>query len=151
MRYLPNPKELRGISEDANEVGGVIRERLSANLDREIGQGVTVVGPHRDDIQFEVGGRDASLYGSRGQQRTVVAALKLAEVKLLESNTGEDPILLLDDILSELDETRRRRVLQTVLGSEQTILTTTDLDRINEDLRSRARVIKVDGGRLVGA
>ena len=65
-----------------------IRERLSANVDREIGQGVTVVGPHRDDVQFEVRGRDASLYGSRGQQRTVVAALKLAEVKLLESQHG---------------------------------------------------------------
>lgn len=149
LRYLPNPRELRGISEDASEIGEVIRERLSANVDREIGQGVTVVGPHRDDVQFEVGGRDASLYGSRGQQRTVVAALKLAEVKLLESNTGEDPVLLLDDILSELDETRRRRVLQTVLRSEQTILTTTDLDRIDERLRTRARLIRVEGGSLV--
>ena len=78
-------------------------------------------------MMYEVGTRTCT--GSRGQQRTVVAALKLAEVEMLKANTGEDPILLLDDILSELDETRRRRVLETVLGSEQAILTTTDLDR----------------------
>ena len=116
LRYLPNPRELCGIGdEEGGDVGEVIRARLAANVEREIGQGATVVGPHRDDVQFEVGGRDASLYGSRGQQRTVVAALKLAEVQLLEGNTEEGPILLLDDILSELDETRRRRVLETVL------------------------------------
>ncbi len=149
LKYLPNPRELSEVEEeDEATVGEVIRGRLEAMVDREIGQGVTVVGPHRDDVQFEVRGRDAGLYGSRGQQRTVVAALKLAEVSLLETNTGEDPILLLDDILSELDETRRRRVLDTVLGSEQAILTTTDLDRIDEGVRSRATLIKVEGGRL---
>ena len=151
LRYLPNPREFSEIEEeDGAAAGDVMRGRLAANVDREIGQGMTVVGPHRDDVQFEVVGRDASLYGSRGQQRTVVAALKLAEVQLLQLNTGEDPILLLDDILSELDETRRRRVLETVLGSEQAILTTTDLDRIDEGLRSRARLIRVEEGRLVG-
>jgi len=151
LRYLPNPREFSEIEEeDGAAAGEVMRGRLAANVDREIGQGMTVVGPHRDDVQFEVVGRDASLYGSRGQQRTVVAALKLAEVQLLQLNTGEDPILLLDDILSELDETRRRRVLETVLGSEQAILTTTDLDRIDEGLRSRARLIRVEGARLVG-
>lgn len=149
LGYLPNPRELSDIGiEEEEAVAEVIRALLSANVDREIGQGATVVGPHRDDVRFEVGGRDASLYGSRGQQRTVVAALKLAEVKLLESNTGEAPILLLDDILSELDETRRSRLLQTALGSEQAILTTTDLDRIDEGVRARARLIRVDGGRL---
>ena len=151
LRYLPNPGELCGSGiEEGSAVAEVIRNRLLANVDREIGQGVTVVGPHRDDVQFEVEGRNASLYGSRGQQRTVVAALKLAEVDLLKTHTGEDPILLLDDILSELDETRRRRVMETVLGSEQTVLTTTDLDRIDEGVRSRARVIRVEGGMLVG-
>ncbi len=150
LTYLPNPKELSEIGvEEGSAVGEVIRARLSANMNREIGQGVTVVGPHRDDLRFDVRGRDANLYGSRGQQRTVVVALKLAEVEMLKANTGEDPILLLDDILSELDETRRRRVLETVLGSEQAILTTTDLDRIDEEVRSRARLIRVEGGRLV--
>lgn len=150
LKYLPNPGELGDVGNEGEDaVAEVIRARLSANVDREIAQGVTVVGPHRDDVRFEAGGRDASLYGSRGQQRTVVAALKLAEVKLLESSTGEAPVLLLDDILSELDETRRRRVLQTALGSEQAILTTTDLDRIDETVRSRARLIRVENGRLL--
>ena len=89
------------------------------------------------------------MYGSRGQQRTVVATLKLAEVSILVDRTGEDPILLLDDILSELDETRRRRVLQTALASQQTILTTTDLDRIDESVKSQARLLRVREGTLL--
>ncbi len=151
LNYVPNPKELSDIRvEDVEEVRAVMQARLSANMDREIGQGVTVVGPHRDDVQFEIEGRDTALYGSRGQQRTVVATLKLAEVSLLVDKTGEDPILLLDDILSELDETRRRRVMKTALASQQTILTTTDLDRIDENVRAQARLLRVEGGMLVG-
>ena len=84
LNYLPNPKELsENRIEDAEEVKALIQARLSANVDREIGQGVTIVGPHRDDVQFEIDGRDTGLYGSRGQQRTVVATLKLAEVSIL--------------------------------------------------------------------
>ena len=150
LNYLPNPKELSDNRlEDAEEVRAVMQARLSANVDREIGQGVTMVGPHRDDVQFEIDGRDTGLYGSRGQQRTVVATLKLAEVNLLVDKTGEDPILLLDDILSELDETRRGRVLQTALASQQTILTTTDLDRIDESVKSQARLLRVREGTLI--
>ncbi len=150
LNYVPNPKELSDIrAEDGEEVRAVMQARLSANVDREIGQGVTVVGPHRDDVQFAIEGRDTALYGSRGQQRTVVATLKLAEVSLLVDKTGEDPILLLDDILSELDETRRRRVMKTALASQQTILTTTDLDRIDENVRAQARLLRVEGGTLL--
>ena len=150
LYYVPNPKELSDIRvEDVEEVRAVMQARLSANVDREIGQGVTVVGPHRDDVQFAIEGRDTALYGSRGQQRTVVATLKLAEVSLLVDKTGEDPILLLDDILSELDETRRRRVMKTALASQQTILTTTDLDRIDESVRAQARLLRVEGGALL--
>ena len=150
LNYLPNPKELsENRLEDAEEVRAVMQTRLSANVDREIGQGATMVGPHRDDVQFAIEGRDTGLYGSRGQQRTVVATLKLAEVSILVDKTGEDPILLLDDILSELDETRRRRVLQTALASQQTILTTTDLDRIDESVKSQARLLRVQEGTLI--
>ena len=150
LNYVPNPKELSDIRvEDVEEVRAVMQARLSANVDREIGQGVTVVGPHRDDVQFAIEGRDTALYGSRGQQRTVVATLKLAEVSILVDKTGEDPILLLDDILSELDETRRRRVMKTALASQQTILTTTDLDRIDENVRAQARLLRVEGGALL--
>ena len=76
----------------------------------EIARGVTVVGPHRDDMHFIVGGVDMTLYGSRGQQRTTALALKLAEVELMTQSTGEAPLLLLDDVMSELDAARRARV-----------------------------------------
>ena len=150
LNYLPNPRELADHGpEDGEAIGEAIRDRLSANVDREIGQGATVVGPHRDDLEFAINGRDTGLYGSRGQQRTVVATLKLAEVNLLVARTGEDPVLLLDDILSELDETRRRRVLRTALASQQTILTTTDLDRIDDSVKSQARLLRVQDGTVI--
>ena len=107
-----------------------------------------MVGPHRDDMQFLVDGRDMGLYGSRGQQRSIVAALKLAESNFLVGKTGEDPVLLLDDILSELDGPRRQQVLETALSNQQTILTTTDLDRIEESVRSRAQVLRVQEGTI---
>jgi DNA replication and repair protein RecF len=85
------------------------------------------LGPHRDDLAFLSLDHDVALYGSRGQQRTVALALKLAEADFLRQRTGEQPILLLDDVLSELDEHRRRFVLSSVAPEQQVLLTTTDL------------------------
>ena len=80
-----------------------IRARLGELRRREIAQGANVLGPHRDDLAFLAGGMDISTYGSRGQQRSVALALKLAELDYIEHETGDQPILLLDDVLSELD------------------------------------------------
>ena len=78
---------------------------------REIAQGANVLGPHRDDLAFLAGGVNLATYGSRGQQRTVALALKLAELEYIEAETGDQPILLLDDVLSELDAQRRADLL----------------------------------------
>ncbi|MEE9247669.1 MAG: DNA replication/repair protein RecF [Dehalococcoidia bacterium] len=151
MIYLPNPSGLAregGESEDLDQIKEMLRNHLAFSLDREVAQGATVVGPHRDDLQFLVDARDMGLYGSRGQQRTIAAALKLAEANFLMRKTGEDPVLLLDDILSELDALRRQQVMEVALSNQQTILTTTDLDRVDRGFLSRATVLKVEGGRL---
>ena len=119
----------------------------------ELARGVTVVGPHRDDLHFTVDGVDMTLYGSRGQQRTTALALKLAEVGLMIQTTGESPVLLLDDVMSELDAKRRARVMSMVDGVEQAILTTTDWEDFTHEFRAQAHLLQVRAGQIeeVGA
>lgn len=105
----------------------IFRQALQKVRRVEIARSMTLVGPHRDDVRFKINGADATIYGSRGQQRTVALALKLAEVALMAEQTGEMPVLLLDDVLSELDRQRALFLLQTVSRAQQAILTTTDL------------------------
>lgn len=100
--------------------------RLADVQSREIVLGVSLVGPHRDDLSFLLGGHDLSPFGSRGQQRTAALALKLAEAEHLHARTGERPIVLLDDVLSELDPSRRERVLASIEPGQQVLLTATD-------------------------
>ncbi len=110
--------------ESAEETAQRLREGLEQGRRRELLLKQTLVGPHRDDLRLLLDGREADTYGSRGQSRTVALALRLAEARLLASRRGEEPLLLLDDALAELDETRRQRVLEMAGASEQALLTT---------------------------
>lgn len=122
---------------------------LSAVRQRDVARGGTSVGPHRDDLVMEVGGRDARLYGSQGQQRTAVIALKLAALEVATEVLGAPPILLLDDILSDLDESRRAMLVELVLRrSGQSVLTCTEAAAAGEDILKKARVFKVRSGTL---
>ena len=112
---------------DAGDVAAHFYARLREGEARELAQGVTLAGPHRDEMRFLVDGVDMNIYGSRGQQRSTALALKLAELELMHGQTGEQPILLLDDVLSELDAKRRRYLIGRVDAHEQTLVTTTDL------------------------
>jgi DNA replication and repair protein RecF len=114
----------------------------------EIARGVTVVGPHRDDVHFTVDGVDMTVYGSRGQQRTTALALKLAEVDLMIQTTGESPVLLLDDVMSELDANRRARVMGMVVGVEQAILTTTDWTDFTDEFHAQAHLLQITAGQI---
>ena len=123
-----------------------LRAALEVGRRGDIDRGVTRIGPHRDDITFAIDGRDAAVSASRGQQRTVALALRLAEVSLSTGRTGEPPVLLLDDILSELDARRRERVLQVAYGVDQVIITTPDADRpAAEQLREATRYVLENG------
>ncbi len=113
---------------------------------REVEAGVTLIGPHRDDMVFLLDGRDLRTYGSRGQQRTTALALKLAEVQVLEEALGASPVLLLDDVMSELDEERREQVLHVVAAVPQAILTTTDWADFSPDFLAVANCLQVEGG-----
>ncbi|MBC7237022.1 MAG: DNA replication/repair protein RecF [Chloroflexi bacterium] len=121
---------------------------LKAARPEERRRGITLIGPHRDDIRFHIDGVDAIVYGSRGQQRTVALALKLGEMALMHQETGEMPVLLLDDVLSELDERRSRHVLEAALAAEQVLMTTTDLKDYRPEFIARAMTWRVVAGRI---
>lgn len=137
---------------DGTEASGAVAERFRDGLasvrQREVALGVSLLGPHRDDLTFEVDGRDVGTYGSRGQQRTVALALKIAEGAFIRETTGEWPVLLLDDVMSELDEVRRAQVLATVAPGQQVILTTTELAAIDPAFVARAQVLRVQHGAI---
>jgi DNA replication and repair protein RecF len=138
--------------EDEVAVATRFRQELNDLREKELQRGVSLVGPHRDDFSFRLDGQDVAVFGSRGQQRTAVLALKLAEADWMFNQTGERPVLLLDDILSELDAHRRRFVLEVIqAGAEQTIVTTTDLALFGStrQLAQHARLYRVSESKLI--
>lgn len=117
----------------------------------ELRRGVSLIGPQRDDVQFIIGGVAARTFASQGQQRTAVLSLKLAELEFLWEETGENPVLLLDDVLSELDAVRRRFLLEAVADNVQTFVTTVQAEPLPEALLERSRVFYVREGTATPA
>jgi DNA replication and repair protein RecF len=113
----------------AADLGEQFRAAIEEGRQQDVWRGVTRIGPHRDDVAFLIGGHDAAVSASRGQQRTAVLALRLAEVALSTETTGDPPVLLLDDMLSELDAHHRERVLHAAFEVDQVLITTPDEDR----------------------
>jgi len=130
------------------ELVDLLRRALRRVGPREVALGMSLVGPHRDDLKFYLNGADTNLYGSRGQQRTVALSLKLAEAEFMRAETGEWPVLLLDDILSELDAERRRHVLGGLLEADQLLITATDLADFPPEFLGRAARFRVEAGQL---
>jgi DNA replication and repair protein RecF len=129
-------------------VKALFQQQLEEQQEEELVRGMTLVGPHRDDLRFLVGGVDMCVYGSRGQQRTISISLKLAEMELIRAKTWEEPILLLDDVMSELDEERRRYLMEAIHGDQQVIVTTTDLGYFDPSFLEQAAVWRVQEGRI---
>lgn len=126
-------------------VAPALRERLAATHSRDIGAGLTLAGPHRDDLTMTLGGEPAASFASRGQQRTAALALRLAEARLIFERGGERPLLLLDDVLSELDESRRSSVL-AALDADQVWITSADADRFDTPFRAAAQMWRIVAG-----
>jgi DNA replication and repair protein RecF len=135
----------------AEQLAECFRARLAELQRRERLQGMTLAGPHRDDIAFLAGGVDLRAYGSRGQQRTAALALKLAEVGLMQEATGERPVLLLDDVMSELDPRRRAYLQQVILEQEQVVLTATELAFFAPEFLAQAARFHVRAGTITPA
>lgn len=124
-------------------------EKLQSQRSEEIVRGMTIKGPHRDELRFIENGIDLGTYGSRGQIRTAILALKLAEVAWMHKKTGQWPVLLLDEVLAELDANRRADFLVRLMISEQALLTTTDLDLFSPEFVHESTIWHVQEGRLV--
>ncbi len=126
-------------------VAAALLDKLRATHARDVAAGVTLSGPHRDDLSMSIGGEPAAAFASRGQQRTAALALRLAEARLLRDRTGERPLLLLDDVLSELDESRRLSVLAAI-DADQVLITSPDPDRFPPSYTASAQLFEIRSG-----
>ena len=141
LRYATNAPPLPG--ETARDT---LARRLAETAEKEVWNGSTLVGPHRDDLVFELDGRDLAGFASRGQQRTAILALKLAELDLVTAIDGRPPLLLLDDVFSELDPERRSHLVRRIAALPQAFVTTTTLDDLDPELRAIATAWEVRVG-----
>lgn len=114
----------------------------------DIMRGSTKIGPQHDDLEFYINDLDAKMYASQGQQRSIVLSLKLAEINYLKEKTGTYPVLLLDDVLSELDKNRQLKLLDAINENVQTFITTPSISDIKEDLLKKAKVFKIENGNI---
>ena len=130
---------------DESEIAKTILRRLTNNYEKDLRLGFTTVGPHRDDVDFFIGGIDAKAYASQGQTRTAALAVKLAEVEIFKEYSGEYPVLILDDVMSELDVPRRKKLLKRISGL-QTILTCTHAERVLYG--TECKKIRIEKGRI---
>lgn len=144
-------KTISEITDELNieEIFTKLKENYESSQKQEIDQGTTILGPHRDDLIFYVNDRNVQTYGSQGQQRTTALSLKLAEIELMNEVTGEYPILLLDDVLSELDDNRQTHLLNSIQNKVQTFITTTSLDGVQMELLNDPLIFSVNEGTII--
>ncbi|MDO5044280.1 MAG: DNA replication/repair protein RecF, partial [Coriobacteriia bacterium] len=128
--------------EDKDTVLEVLQDTLQSKQEDELIRRLTLFGPQKDDFIFLLNGKNARTYGSQGQQRSLTLALKIAEVKVIQEFYGYNPILLLDDVMSELDDFRRHELLEFISSDIQTIITTTHLSYFPEYILNKAKVIE---------
>lgn len=145
VRYAPNvPLE----EDDPEIIRQAFLEKIQTRSIAEKVQGTSLVGPHRDEVEFSINQTSARQYGSQGQQRTLVLALKLAELKLIEEVIGDPPLLLLDDVLAELDLSRQNQLLEAIQDRYQTLITTTHLGAFDAQWLHSSQVFTVKSGQL---
>ncbi len=132
----------------SDQIAPQFASQLEAERAESIKRGVTLSGPHRDELRLHINGHDAGLYGSRGQARTAVMALKLAELNWMKQRIGEWPLLLLDEVIAELDAHRRAYLLERLDGATQTLMTTTELDIFTDSFLDRTAVLHIVDGQI---
>jgi DNA replication and repair protein RecF len=145
---LPPTLDASALALDAAQFQALLLQGLRAGQRREIDAGASLYGPHRDDVNFTVDGAAVGSFGSRAQQRTAALALRLAEMRYIEAESGDKPILLLDDILSELDERRRRSVMDALRETDQILVTATEADRFDATFLAEAHRYRVAAGHV---
>lgn len=145
LKYKPN---VDWQNDDPIQVQQAFLDKIEQRRIAEQQLGTTVVGPHRDEIELMINHTPAKSYGSQGQQRTLVLALKLAELKLIEEIIGEPPLLLLDDVLAELDVNRQNQLLEAIQDRFQTLITTTHLNSFDAQWLKSSQILSVEKGQI---
>jgi DNA replication and repair protein RecF len=145
IEYAPNVARSQ---DDPEQVQQAFLEKIQQRRIAEQNLGTTVVGPHRDEVDLIINHTPARSYGSQGQQRTLVLALKLAELKLIEEVIGEPPLLLLDDVLAELDPNRQNQLLEAIQDRFQTIITTTHIHSFDNRWLQNSQILAVEAGEI---
>lgn len=145
IQYVPN---VSWTADDPIQVQQAFLEKIEKRRIAEQQLGTTVVGPHRDEIEFIINQTPAKYYGSQGQQRTLVLALKLAELQLIEEVVREPPLLLLDDVLAELDPNRQNQLLDAIQDRFQTLITTTHLNSFDAGWLKSSQILCVEAGEI---
>jgi DNA replication and repair protein RecF len=145
VNYAPN---IHLEKDDPEGVQQAFLEKIQQRRIPEHHQGTTLVGPHRDEVEFSINQTPARSYGSQGQQRTLVLALKLAELQLIEDVVGEPPLLLLDDVLAELDLNRQNQLLDAIQDRFQTLITTTHLGAFDAQWLNSSQILSVQAGQI---
>ncbi|HHU19595.1 MAG TPA: DNA replication/repair protein RecF [Bacilli bacterium] len=135
-------------TDNKEKISNIYLEKFKQNRHKEIERGTTLYGPHRDDLIFFINQRDVQKYGSQGQQRTTALSLKLAEIELIKQEVGEYPVLLLDDVLSELDQYRQSHLLDTIQGKVQTFVSTTSVSDVKHETIEKAELFYVENGTI---
>lgn len=144
LKYLSNVKIN---DENYDKIEEEFKSKLNEKTFLDIQRGFTSVGPHRDDLSFYINDIETRVYGSQGQQRTAALSLKLSEIELIKNEVGEYPILILDDVLSELDIHRQKDLVKAI-ENVQTFITTTDIDEIISDYFKDSKIIEVHNGNF---
>lgn len=145
IRYAPAIEEELG---EREQIAERFRQQLQQIRAEELRRGTTLIGPQRDDLLLLVDGKEARTYASQGQQRTVMLSLKRAEFELTLQERQEPPIVLLDDVMSDLDDLRRTQLLRMTLRGAQAFITATSAETFPQEIVSLARMYRVEGGRL---
>lgn len=144
FKYMTSLK--KGELGSVEQIYQILLEKFKSNHEKEIRQGTSIFGPHRDDLRFIVNGKDVAQFGSQGQQRTAALATKLAEIDVMKEETREYPVLLLDDVLSELDEGRQTHLLTAIQDKVQTFLTTTSMSDVATGLIHNPKMFHIKDG-----
>ncbi|OKH52031.1 DNA replication/repair protein RecF [Calothrix sp. HK-06] len=145
IKYAPNVQTVENQSEQVQQA---FLDKIQQRVIPELRQGTTLVGPHRDEVELTINQTPARQYGSQGQQRTLVLALKLAELQLIEEVVGEPPLLLLDDVLAELDPSRQNQLLDAIQDRFQTLITTTHLGSFDSQWLNSSQILSVHSGKI---
>lgn len=139
--FLSNEHELE-------DIASAFKASLDERKQEEMRRGQACVGPHRDDIIFYINNNEATKFASQGQQRTIVLALKLSELDIITSKTGDEPVLLLDDVLAELDDLRQNYLLKSINSDTQTIITSVDTILFEDEFLKDVKIYKIENGDI---